>query len=88
MRTPLEAIQAIEKMLEEGYDKCKIWEKVNSDSRLTDAQLDTVISLLEEEDVEYFKDVINYVAIEMWRNSPTRAELYETNDQYKPRSNT
>jgi len=75
-------------MYEEGLDRNTIWERLNN-STMSDIQLDTLISILEE-DKEYFKDIIDKIAIEIANTSPTleddiaRVQPYQTNDRCNP----
>jgi len=89
MENPLEAIETIETMLEEGKTATEVWEALN-DSTLTDERLDTIISILEEVDFEYFEEITNKIAIEIARSSPTllddleRAKPWSDNTRCTP----
>jgi|19_taG_2_1085344.scaffolds.fasta_scaffold46210_3 hypothetical protein len=84
-----EMFNTVETMYEEGLDKNTIWERLNN-STINDTQLDTLISILEEEDKEYFKGIINKIFIEIGKSSPTleddiaRAQPNQTNDRCNP----
>ena len=84
----IEMYDQVETMYEEGLDRNTIWERLNN-STMSDIQLDTLISILEE-DKEYFKDIIDKIAIEIANTSPTleddiaRVQPYQTNDRCNP----
>jgi hypothetical protein len=84
-----EMYEKVEEMYEEGFDLNSIWEHLNS-TLMSDTQLDTLISILEEEDGAYFTDIIGKIYIEISQSSPTleddiaRAQPSEINDRCNP----
>ena len=84
-----EMYDKVEEMYEEGYSLNDIWEKLNSYT-ITDQQLDTLISILEEEDGAYFTEIIGKIYTEIGKSSPTladdiaRTQPYQTNDRCNP----
>tara|TARA_R110000824_G_scaffold225801_1_gene413516 strand:- start:1172 stop:1471 length:300 start_codon:yes stop_codon:yes gene_type:complete len=84
-----EMYDQVETMYEEGLDKNTIWERLNS-TMISDTQLDTLISILEEEDGAYFTEIIGKIYIEIGKSSPTladdiaRTQPSEINDRCNP----
>lgn len=79
----------VETMYEEGHSPNDIWERLNNIT-ITDQQLDTLISILEEEDGAYFTEIIGKIYTEITQSSPTleddiaRKQPNQTNDRCNP----
>ena len=53
-------LEMVESMYQEGKDKHQIWEELNS-YNISDLQLDTLVSILQQLDEEYFIKIINKI---------------------------
>ena len=53
-------LEMVEGMYQEGKDKHQIWEELNS-YNISDLQLDTLVSILQQLDEEYFIKIINKI---------------------------